>query len=140
MKRIAIFTLVALTMVQACSDDRAARLAVSAKAEKVSLVLYYTDGPFDYKKIGETVLLNTAETVTVPRRVIRPDEKLITGEWNDVFLPAMNAAPRPGSVELLLDREQGVICNGSRCADVLAICPPMPAMKRGAKCRTYAKK
>lgn len=90
MKRTALFTIAAFAMVQACADGRAAKLAASGKAEKVSLVLYYTDGSFDYKTIGEKILLNTAEIVTVPRRVIRPDPKLITGEWNDVFLPALD--------------------------------------------------
>lgn len=140
MKTVAILSLIVLGVVQACTGEQAPTLAEQQRMESVSLVLYYSDGDFDVKTTGETALLNTGETVTVQRRVIRPDGPLLTGDWNGKFLGAINSPHSDGSLELKLDRANGKLCSSERCAHVYAICPAMVLLKAGAKCRSYPKK
>ncbi len=107
--------------------------------ESVTLVLYYSDGDFDLKTTGEIALLNTGELVTIQRNVIRPGAALMTSDWNNNFLIAINAPATEGSLSLKLNRSKGKLCDGKICAWVYAICPHFASLKAGAKCHSYPK-
>jgi hypothetical protein len=140
MKTVATRLLILVGILQACTGDQAPAPDPQQPMESVSLVLYYSDGDFDVKTTGEKALLNTGELVTVQRRVIRPDGVLLTGDWNGKFLNAINAPPSDGTLELKLDRANGMLCNRDRCAYVYAICPAFDLLKAGTKCHSYRTK
>ena len=137
MKPHLIFFGVALLMFQGCTAKSDSPPALGADAEKVQLVLYYSDGDWDGKTVGETMLIHTGETIKVKRNTIRPDQSLITNDWNNKFLPLMEGPPRPGEVELRLDRDQGVACLLSRCAKIYDVCPRLTELKRGKRCKSF---
>jgi hypothetical protein len=123
----------------ACTDDVKVAPRASSSAEAVQLVLYFSDGEVDFKNVGETLLLSTGETVKAQRGVIRPDVSLITNDWNGRFLPASRAAPVPGTLDLRLDRKNGLICRGDTCARHYDICPHMSSLETGSKCQVFDK-
>lgn len=137
MKSAAMLSLISLGLFQACTGEQAPGPAGQPPMESVTLVLYYSDGDLDLKTTGEKALLNTGELVTVQRKVIRPGEALMTGDWNNKFLPARNAPPSDGTLELKLDRKKGLLCNKESCAYVYSICPPIGLRQAGAKCHSY---
>jgi len=139
MRTVTILSLFLFGLLQACTKDQAPVLSGQSSLESVSLVLYYSDGDFDFKTVGEMALLNTAEIVTVHRNFIRPGPALMTSDWNTKFLPAISAPPTNGFLALKLDRLNGILCDGERCAFVHAICPPLVALQTGAKCHSYPK-
>jgi hypothetical protein len=132
--------LVILCSLAACTDDMKVAPRASPSAEAVQLVLYFSDGEADFKTVGETLLLSTGETVKAQRGVIRPDVSLITQDWNGRFLPAARAAPVPGTLDLRLDRKNGLICRGDTCAHLYDICPHMSSLETGSKCQVFDKK
>lgn len=132
--------LVILFSLAGCTDDVKVVPRVSPSADTVQLVLYFSDGEADFKTVGETLLLSTGETVKAERGVIRPDVALITQDWNGRFLPAARAAPGPGSLDLRLDRTNGLICRGDTCARLYDICPHMSLLETGSKCQVFDKK
>ena len=140
MKTVAIIPLLLLGILQACTNEKAPMPNGQSAFESVSLVLYYSDGDFDLKTVGEMALLNTAELVTVHRNVIRPSPALMTSDWNTKFLPAIDAPPTNGLLALKLDRQSGILCDGDRCAYLHAICPPQVTRQAGAKCHSYPKR
>jgi len=139
MKTITVKLFVTLCALSACTDYQKAKPTASASAEKVYMVLYFSDGEKDFKSVGETILLNTGETVKVQRGVVRPDLSLITQDWNRKFLPAAKAPPTPGTVELSLDRSNGVVCKGEVCAYLYDICPHVSMWQTGMKCQTFSR-
>jgi hypothetical protein len=124
----------------ACTGEQAPQPSSQMPTESVSLVLYYSDGDIDLKTTGEMVLLNTGEIVTIQRRLIRPDSRLVTSDWNNKFLPAFHATPTDGVQELKLDRTNGNLCNAQKCALVYSICPSHDSLKNGEKCHSYSLK
>ena len=140
MKTVTILSLVLFGLLQACTKNKAPVPSGQSSFESVSLVLYYSDGDFDFKTVGEMALLNSAEIVTVHRNVIRPGPALLTSDWNTKFLPAISAPPTNGFLPLKLDRLNGVMCDGERCAYVHSICPPLVSLQTGAKCHSFPKR
>jgi hypothetical protein len=128
-----------LCSVAACTDDVTVAPRALASPESVQLVLYFSDGDADFKTVGETLLLNTGETVKVQRGVVRPDVALITHDWNGQFLPAARAAPVPGTLDMKLDRTNGLICREDKCARLYDICPHMSSLDMGSKCQVFDK-
>jgi|GEM_PF-2523054 len=139
MKKSTVLMLSLFGLLHACSKEQAPLNEARSSMELVSVVLYYSDGDFDLKTTGEKVLLNTGELVTVPRNVIRPEAALMTSDWNNKFLPAINLPPSDGSTVMKLDRTNGILCNSKSCAQIYSICPHFPTLKAGAKCHSYPK-
>ena len=140
MKKTMVLGLLGTMLLVGCTDWGKKQPSVGADAETVQLVLYYSDGDRDFKTIGETMLISTGETLKVDRNVIRPSADLITGDWNNKFLPAIEAPPTPGSINLRLDRKKGVVCLAGRCSDLYYICPPESEKRAGGKCVSFARK
>ncbi len=129
-----------LVLLQGCGAGGQSPLALGPDADKVRLVMYYSDGDNDWKTVGETMLIHTGETIKVKRNAIRPDPSLITNDWNNKFLPLMDSLPQSGGVELRLDRSKGVACLALRCATVYDICPRLNELKQGKRCQSFATK
>ena len=140
MKKLIPSCLLFLCALAACTDDATRPQIASTDIETVQLVLYFSDGDQDFNSVGETLLLNTGETMKVERNVIRPGASITTQDWNGRFLPATKGPLQPGTVELRVDRSNGVICKGEICAFLYDICPHISALESGQKCRTFVRK
>lgn len=106
-------------------------------AENVKLVLYYSNGDFDWKTVGEWMLIESGERLQVQRNKIRPEKQFITSEWSDDFIRNLEKSPQQGQVPLRLDRKNGIVCMANRCATLYAICPRRTEMRQGKKCATF---
>lgn len=109
------------------------------QTEIVQLVLYYSDGDFDWKGVGEMILINSGETLQVKRNRIRPEAKYIVNDWNKGFLPVLQGSPQVGYVQLKLDRENGIVCLQEKCTTLYAICPMDAKLNKGEKCASFAR-
>lgn len=120
-----------------CDDGKVAASKLGPNSEKVQLVLYYSDGDFDGKSVGEWMLIQTGETLKVERNTIRPDSALIVQDWNKEFLPVMEGPPLAGTTEVKLNRSTGVACLGVRCAHLYWICPHSSELNKSNPCKTF---
>lgn len=113
---------------------------VGPDAEKVRLVMFFSDGDWDGKSVGNWALIDSGETLHVKRRTIRPESSITTSDWNNTFLPMGEKPPQIGHYEMLLDRKRGVVCLKEKCGWLYAICPHFNETKFGKKCASYTVK
>jgi hypothetical protein len=118
-----------------CGFDFGTQPVPGPDAETVKLVLYYSDGEFDTKGVGEMMLISTSEILHVKRNRIRPDSRYIVHDFNKFEAP-----PQDGFVALKLDRKNGIACLANKCTELYAICPSMKEMRRGEKCVSFSRK
>ncbi|MDT7520617.1 hypothetical protein RAE19_18295 [Rhodoferax sp. TBRC 17660] len=122
----------------ACNFNSEESPQVGAAVEDVQLVLYFSDGDFDWKGVGDWVLINSGETLQIDRKKITPAQELVTDNWNDVFLPARKSPLLGKSEKMQLDRLNGIACLKEQCAFLYAVCPKHEQLARGEKCTTYS--
>lgn len=127
----------ALLALQGCKSQADEPAILEQNAERVSLVLYRSDGDFDWKTVGEWILIDSGEQLQVRRNRIRPDSKFIVQEWDEKNLK-IEQSKQMGKTPLKLDRKNGIVCNETRCATLYAICPTQLEMKYGKKCVTFS--
>ena len=132
-----IFGAALVQLVLGCTGSNDRPAALGPETEKVRLVIYFSDGDWDGKSVGNWALINTGETLQIKRRSIRPDPKLVTSDWTTKFRPASEGQPQPGSAEMRLDRKQGVLCLGDECGFLYAICPSHLELSKGMKCQVF---
>lgn len=124
-------------LLSACNTNSDQTPKLGTQHESVQMVLYFSDGDFDWKGMGEWILIESGETLQVVRNKIRPNQELITDNWNEVFLPAIKGQRSRESKSIQLDRVNGIACVSERCAYLYAICPSQDQLTRGKKCMTY---
>ena len=126
-------------ILQGCNFEPETPPALGSKAETLRLVTYYSDGDFEYKSVGEWILLDTGESLQIKRNRIRPAANLIVNDWSQY--EKLRAGPAlPGYADVKIDRLNGVACLDSRCTHLYAICPPRSAITAGQVCKTFNKK
>lgn len=135
MKSIHTYIASSVLLLFGCTGD--APPTVGPDAEVVKLVMFYSDGDWDWKRVGNWALINTGELLQVQRRTIQPSANLVTGEWNNRFLPAVEAPPQQGTSEMRLDRAKGVLCLGGKCGALYSICPHPTQQRNGKKCTNF---
>lgn len=128
----------AMIVLGGCGQQKDAEVALGGEAESVRLVLYYTDGESDGKTVGDWALINTGEALQVQRARLKPDEALVTRDWNGRYLAAREGVPQQGTVTLKLNRRHGIACIDDRCGKLLSICPPVAEFRIGKRCASYA--
>lgn len=109
------------------------------QTETVQIVLYYSDGDFDGKAVGEMILIDTGEVLHVKRNRIRPDPKYIINQYNNSFRLAQLGPPQIGVVPLKLDRKNGIACLQEKCTTLYAIVPMESKIRLGEKGVTYSR-
>lgn len=109
------------------------------QTETVHLVLYYSDGDFDWKAVGEMILIDTGEVLQVKRNRIRPDPKYIVNDYNNGFQPAQLGPPQIGLLPLKLDRKNGIACLQEKCTTLYAIVPMESKIRQGEKSVSYSR-
>lgn len=129
----------AFVMLQIFGIEFGPRPVPGPQTETVHLVLYYSDGDFDLKGVGEMILIDTGEVLQVKRNRIRPDPKYIVDDWNKGFLLAMEGPPQSGVLPLNLDRQNGIACLQKKCTTLYAICPMEAKLNKGEKCASFAR-
>lgn len=133
--KTALLICAAVVTLQGCGFESGQQPVPGPDAETVKLVLYYSDGDFDTKGVGEMVLISTGEILHVKRNRIRPSSRYIVNDMDKLDTP-----PQAGFVALKLDRKNGIACLENKCATLYAICPPMKKMQRGEKCVSFTRK
>jgi len=138
--RLIFFLCVVTVALWGCNGGKEAASKLGPNPEKVQLVLYYSDGDFDWKTVGEWMLIQTGETLKVERNTIRPDAALIVQDWNREFLPVIDGPPRVGAIEMKLNRSTGVACLAERCGHLYTICPHSSVLNKTNLCQTFTVK
>ena len=130
---------VTVTLLQGCSFEPETPPVLGSEAETHKVVTYYSDGDFDYKSVGEWMLLDTGESLQIKRNRIRPPANLMVNDWSQY--EKLRAGPAlPGYADIKVDRLNGIACLDSRCAHLYAICPPRSATSDGQVCKIFNKK
>lgn len=137
MKLHLLLTVASTFMLQACTKESMVSTGLDSSAESVRLVSYYTDGDKDRKTVGDWMLIHTGEVLQVQRNAIHPDQSAITSNWTDKFLPLTQGPALSGQWELRLDRTNGIVCLGSNCAHLYAICPSSAQISKGNLCHVF---
>ena len=127
----------AFVLLQSFGIEIGPRPAPGPQTETVHLVLYYSDGDFDWKAVGEMILIDTGEVLQVKRNRIRPDPKYIVDDWNKGFRSAMEGPPQSGVLPLKLDRQNGIACLQEKCTTLYAIIPMEAKIRLGEKSVSY---
>lgn len=122
----------------ACNFNSDKSPQLGAIVEDVELLLYFSDGDFDWKGVGDWVLIDSGETLQIDRKKISPRHEFITEDWSDVFLPAKRYKYLSKGEKMQLDRLNGIACLKDQCAYLYAICPKHEQIARGEKCTTYS--
>ena len=134
-----LLLLISVVLGYGCSSDKDIQPVPGSDAEIVRLVVYFSDGEFDGKRVGEWALIDSGESLQVQRNRIRPASALIVGDWGQ-FAALLAMPPTRGSVDLKLDRVRGIACLQSRCAYLYSICPHESALSAGQKCMSFSVK
>lgn len=137
LKKKACAFLCVLLLLQSCGWQ-SETLSISAEnAENVNMVAYLSDGDFDWKNVGEVILIESGEHLQVKRNQIRPDAQFITRRWDDKFFENLEKTPPDRKIPLQLDRKNGVVCSANRCTTLYSLCPRWAEMRQGKKCVSY---
>ena len=131
-----LLLLISVVLGYGCSSDKDIQPVPGSDAEIVRLVVYFSDGDFDGKSVGEWALVDTGEALQVKRNQIRPIPALIVSDWSQ-YERLRASPPQPGHIEMRLDRVKGIACLPDRCAYLYAICPPRSKILAGEKCKTF---
>lgn len=123
----------ALLLLQSCGWQLNTPTISEENVENVNLVAYLSDGDFDWKNVGEVILIESGEHLQVRRNQIRPDPQFITRRWDDNFFLELEKSSPVGKVPLKLDRKNGVVCNATHCTTLYSICPSWSEMGQGKK-------
>ena len=129
----------AFVLLQIFGIELGSRPAPGPQTETVHLVLYYSDGDFDGKGVGELILIDTGEVLHVKRNRIRPDSKYIISDYNKGFQPAQLGPPQIGFLPLKLDRKNGIACLEEKCTTLYAIVPMESKIRLGEKSVSYSR-
>lgn len=117
--------------------------------EQVSIVLYHPlRGMNALKTVGDWAMLSTGELLQIETSLVLallpvghtslpvPDGLLELR--SRVWVEDSHEIRGRGEVRALLDRRNGVMCVGTACSPLIAICPPVKhAMATNGKCRGF---
>lgn len=137
-----IVFLTAVVLLSACSN----KLQPPSQGETIQISVYHPWPPSHiFKTSGDWALLDNGGSIQIestkwaaiigktalpiPHTRVERDHTA----WEKNFADT----PAPGGVDAILDRKIGLICVGSDCARVYAICPSIKEMRLGKKCSIF---
>ena len=74
-----------LLLLPSCGWQCATPSIAEEDVENVLQIAYLSDGNFDWKNVGEVIVIETGEHLQVQRNQIRPLPQLITKHWDEKF-------------------------------------------------------
>jgi hypothetical protein len=127
-----------MSFMTACNAQQDSRISTGGAGVSTQAVFYLkTNIP---KKIDhDKIVLLTGETVALKSGVLSPEpafERPILFDYKRV----LSQKEQLQTFQVVLDRQKGVICLRSKCAQVFSICPPYNQLQRGVMCQSFRRK